>query len=1561
MPAHYPFLGSQLVYDTSLSSNTCVSVAPLDYAAVGDLALFFCSIDGTGSVPTAPAGWTLISLPDYDSFSQSIFIFYRVLTSGDTSAVTLTHSFGATSVNYMHFIKSGTFDATTPIDGATSVVNTSTPNKVSCPSLTPSEKNCTLISAYIYDGDRKIQPATVNFTHVMSVKPSSINQMTGFGYSVIQDTSATDPVEFYAGGVSSDDGLGVSILIKDSSPTAPTHSPTIPNGFPAYNLIAQLTGTTAIGTGETYRDPTANGLTSIPALGAVEYRANSATDAALKSYLTCSLLNVDNGATNPVEGFEVSLGASVDMSAAGYMLSFDVVGGFVPGYVPTAAYGGAIIVLRSSDTAGPTYNWKAYRFLAQEGLVLSNFRDCVLLEVNDLSAYEIDSSGTLDTSDITQISFFSMRTLAGDYRIYFSNAKEVKTLTLAGGSSADPIKLSSFFDHSQGFPMLGIGQQGDAQTLAFWPLAIGASGESAYFSDSAFSLSFASQTDESNGIFGKHFSDNSLGLEIALEDSGFNPTVVMTSSSITGISPYYFNIKDYTTTSSNITLTLNGLLISGPGTTEIDYWPGQVISGVTFVDRDLFDYTASTMAGNFDDCIFDNTPIKISSEAQLGKLNNCFLKNGAAALTIVGDQAGTWSDPGITVSNNTYDIEYNGSTNFTLQSAVPLTVNNLGAGVLTIDAPTFDLTLNSSEAGTLLQIFATGTQTIIDSTTGSTLAYTHSSETVDVVAQKSGFLPQRQTGIALSGNVAINFNLVADPIYDGGHGLTYTTDSSYNRTSQKLTNTTRNEGRAIYSLMVDAFIAQATLRNTAFPLQAIGPNLFAFVDDAEMIDATSEDNWKGAGYRYINSSDVVTKEAASFKLSGVPSGATALYQQVDGSGETSARASGNVDEVVQIYGDATHGNIDYRGHMVWKTLVNGETDGFIDIVNGLNSGLNLEPFEYIASFVTEAMDITLGDPGLTITVADQGATPASHFGKNFSIVITDNAVQSAGEDIVRELNYNKSQPGTYQGKARFNWPQLATKIGSTIETVRGYTEGAQSSTLKGVVVLLNDGVTAHPDFSRFQADDGSYYTVPVLSSISITGMPTAGANIRLQVRNVTAQGASAWQATTAYALGDKVLRTTGVGTEQTAGLYFVATTAGTTGGTEPTWDTTVGNATVDGSVTWTCYAVLFYDAAPGASGYSATYINGQEFADGDAYLIRFAELNAGLTFKTAEANGIASVGGFSVALSIVDDAVYTINGVDGSSLAVTNKFGADFANDEIDLDANQDFTATEAFAFFCYTLTSTDGMYQFWGGVTAIDAANYRINSAILNLFFDETAGFVKQTDGARIYRSDGTRPARDPTTGGNGIEINWRNPVYGYDAGGGGFTAGDRASIDAILADTADMQPKLGTPAVDISADIASSSAPSAAAIRAEIDANSTQLAAIIQDTGTTLPTQISALPTAPSAATIRAEIDASSTQLSSIQSKLGVPSVSLADDIASLNDVTGPQVADAILARSIGGGADGGRTIQDALRANRNRVVVDREAGTVTVYAEDDTTIAWQGTLTTEVGDAIAEVNPA
>ena len=162
-------------------------------------------------------------------------------------------------------------------------------------------------------------------------------------------------------------------------------------------------------------------------------------------------------------------------------------------------------------------------------------------------------------------------------------------------------------------------------------------------------------------------------------------------------------------------------------------------------------------------------------------------------------------------------------------------------------------------------------------------------------------------------------------------------------------------------------------------------------------------------------------------------------------------------------------------------------------------------------------------------------------------------------------------------------------------------------------------------------------------------------------------------------------------------------------------------------------------------------------------------------------------------------------------------------------------------------------------------------------------------------------------------------------------------ANVDAILTDTADMQPKLGSPAgASMSADIAAVKSDSGAILTdtAEIGAAGAGLTAlatasalatvdsnvdaILVDTGTTLPATLGALPTA-------------------------------------------TQNADALLNRDMSAVSDtNARTPLNAMRFLRNKWSV---AGTtLSVTKEDDSTEAWTATVTADSGaDPITGSDPA
>lgn len=346
-----------------------------------------------------------------------------------------------------------------------------------------------------------------------------------------------------------------------------------------------------------------------------------------------------------------------------------------------------------------------------------------------------------------------------------------------------------------------------------------------------------------------------------------------------------------------------------------------------------------------------------------------------------------------------------------------------------------------------------------------------------------------------------------------------------------------------------------------------------------------------------------------------------------------------------------------------------------------------------------------------------------------------------------------------------------------------------SALTSGELTITTDGTGTAIDSGDVEFAAGTAFATVVAptitADISITGMSnTTGANNRLQIINQTAAAAASRANSTAYSAGDVRLRQTGVGSENTAGLYLRCTTSGTSAASPPTWNTTVGGTTTDGTAVWTTYAVLYYDADPAATSLTDTYIDGEEFKAGETVEIRFAEEDPTVSFKIYSTSVIAATTGFSALANSVADSVYATYALSGAAYDTT--YSPNYVASYMVLDTNTNFTGASSFAYYCYLLTTSEGMYRFWGGLTALDAGNVRNNVDVLDLFFDETAGFVRQTDDVRIFKSDGTRPALDPTTGGAGIEINWKVPVNVVTTGGSAVLPQDIIDIaDAVWAKT--------------------------------------------------------------------------------------------------------------------------------------------------------------------------------
>jgi len=933
------------------------------------------------------------------------------------------------------------------------------------------------------------------------------------------------------------------------------------------------------------------------------------------------------------------------------------------------------------------------------------------------TGYEIDTAGagSLDWTAVKHFMHGVKPSAYGGNSTYFGPIYKTNPMKMLGGSSAFPCSFNDSAKVAIAGALNTVSNQSGqtkGQFFSLQDIQIGNGSDDVYWKSEYQAIEFPQAYNYENGIVQTQLDAASLTLSINVTSGS---TVDLSITTVDMGNFHNFEVDASTSVSATYSFASCNILNA---TATIQAIGLDTYEGVSFIGckeltiNGFTDRTTKTLgASTISNCV-DTYAVTVTDRDEFEALKSAAFSNNNYSIRITGNHGGeTWSMAGMTVADGTgtYDIQYTGTGTLTLEADAGSGWSQGRAeatvGTLTISTPTVTLTINSDVAASDIKIFDTGTQTIEAQATGTT-ASTTAAGTYDVTVMKAGYLPQRQTGVVLgTSSVAVEFALVADPVYDSGHGLTYTTDYSYNRSTKELTLTTRQEGRNFYSALIDDFIAQSSLDNTQFNFKAVGPDSIFFLEDAEIIDSSSEDNWKGAGIRYLDSSDVVTAEWCSVKSAGtIPGGGQGEYQQVNGSGTTDLRATGAVDQIIQVYGDDTHGDFDYRDHLVIKYQLNGYGEVRRDVL-ALAGISALEPFEYSIAAEPVAITASTGDPAITLTITDHGASPVTWNSKDFSITVQYSGADS-GEDIIRELNYNLSLDTTYQGKDPFNWPEMVIEAGSDYETLRGITEGGTGASLKGIRVVNGSG-DPHPDFTRFQADDGTYYTVPVTANGSITGIVSGS---RLRIYNETT-------------------------------------------------------------------ATETYNDVPGTS-YAVSYTDGTTYSSGDVvkiYVTQTSGTTAQLPFSTTT---VASSTGWTALVEQESDTVYDSYGLNGSAIT---KFTADYVNDEVDLIVSSNFSAAEFYAWWCYNLTTSQGISDFFGGITAQDAANLRINNDVISMYLDNTTTTnVYQTDNIRIYRTDQAYPVKNPTSGGGGIDVVWRDRVYIAETGVSGLTASESTQLFA-------------------------------------------------------------------------------------------------------------------------------------------------------------------------------------
>lgn len=288
----------------------------------------------------------------------------------------------------------------------------------------------------------------------------------------------------------------------------------------------------------------------------------------------------------------------------------------------------------------------------------------------------------------------------------------------------------------------------------------------------------------------------------------------------------------------------------------------------------------------------------------------------------------------------------------------------------------------------------------------------------------------------------------------------------------------------------------------------------------------------------------------------------------------------------------------------------------------------------------------------------------------------------------------------------------------TIDYQTSGTYDHRNEIMDGTITLVNSSggnVTVQLDTTVTYLNSGPNITVEsslavnlVINSVDSNGSSTNfQTGSRLQLYNQSGASASNWASSTSYSIGDKILRTSGPGTEEGAGLWMECTTSGISGGTEPTWDTTLGNTTSDNTCVWTTRSIEIYNSQPGSvTSVSANYT----YIANSTIRYRLIAVNGTTSHKWISGTGTATSTGMNISVTQESNDIYDTNGVDGSTVTECSisSNGIDIYIDDSDNQTN----AQRIYNWYQNYLSSEPGIR---------DSNNYILATDVTHYVFDNT------------------------------------------------------------------------------------------------------------------------------------------------------------------------------------------------------------------------------------------------
>ncbi len=277
--------------------------------------------------------------------------------------------------------------------------------------------------------------------------------------------------------------------------------------------------------------------------------------------------------------------------------------------------------------------------------------------------------------------------------------------------------------------------------------------------------------------------------------------------------------------------------------------------------------------------------------------------------------------------------------------------------------------------------------------------------------------------------------------------------------------------KCVYSKLKELWKNDSTDIKFAFPMVPITDEQFEMVSGWDWYDDTTRYLLRTGGWSVKDAAGVSLEEwAGIISLGSIGGSDQPYFQQVAAGSAANFQRQGAVNQAVKVYGDATHGNFDYRSYFkifAREYQKSYASAGLTDI--GVTT-MTYQAYRFPLANATDLKvthdDTTVSGYGVTITwYAAAQARDIGGTNRYFHVIIdgNSNTAEEIYEGVQRLLRQNSdidSGAGTKTGKVtnellQFVGDTLKTKLDSTGGT---YIDNFQTSDINRLVMVDDSGV-----------------------------------------------------------------------------------------------------------------------------------------------------------------------------------------------------------------------------------------------------------------------------------------------------------------------------------------------------------------------------------------------------------------------------------------------------------------------------------------------------------------------